>query len=123
MTLSSLKIHLALALLLTVSQAQAADPPVAEIADAERAIAAAERAEPRGQAGQYLVDARRQLADARALVDRRKHRDALPLAQSAAATADLALEQARLDNAREEVDSKAARNADLRRRLLVNQGE
>jgi hypothetical protein len=123
MTLSSLKIHLVLALLLAVSQVQAAPPPDAEMAEAARAIAAAERAQPRGQAGQYLDDARSQLAQARDLAARRKNRDALPLAQSAAATADLALEQARLDNARDEVDSKAARNADLRRRLLVNEGE
>jgi hypothetical protein len=123
MTLSSLKIHLALALLLVASLAQAADAPVAQIAEAERAIAAAERAQPRGQAGQYLADARRQMQEARQLIERRKHRDALPLLESAAATADLALEQARLDNARDEVDSKAARNADLRRRMLVNQGE
>lgn len=122
MTLSSLKIHLVLALLLVAPLARAADAPVAQIAEAERAIAAAERAQPRGQAGQYLSDARRQLAEARHLVERRKHRDALPLLDSAAATADLAREQARLDNARDEVDSKAARNADLRRRLLVNRG-
>jgi len=122
MTLSSLKIHLALTLLLAAPSAQAASAPVAQIAEAERSIAAAERAQPRGQAGQYLSDARRQLQEARRLLERRKNRDALPLLESAAATADLALEQARLDNARDEVDSKAARNADLRRRMLVNQG-
>ncbi|KFN50227.1 hypothetical protein P873_07670 [Arenimonas composti TR7-09 = DSM 18010] len=105
--------------MLACAPAWAADPPRAEIAEAERAIAAAEREQPRGQAGRYLDDARRQLAEANALVERRKHRDALPVAQSAAATAELAAAQARLDNARETVDSRTARNADLRRRLLV----
>jgi hypothetical protein len=120
MTPSVLKIHLAAALLLAASQVRAADPPTAQIAEAERAVAAAERAGPRGQAAQGLDDARRQLAQAKALVADRDYRDALPLAESAAATADLARAQAQLANLRDEVDSKAARNEDLRRRLLVN---
>ena len=119
MTPSALKIHLALALLLASAQVRAADPPTAQIAAAERAVAAAERAGPRGQAQQLLDDARRQLAQAKALVADRDYRDALPLAESAAATADLARAQAQLDAAREEVDSKATRNEELRRRLLV----
>jgi|SRR5688572_1028760 len=120
MTPSALKIHLALALLLATAQVRAADPPTAQIAEAERAVAAAERAAPRGQAGQLLDDARAQLAQAKALVADRDYRDALPLAESAAATADLARAQAQLAAARDEVDSKATRNDELRRRLLVH---
>jgi hypothetical protein len=120
MTPSALKIHLALALLLAAPHLQAASAPRAEIAEAERAIAAAERADPRGQAAQTLSEARASLDRARALVTDRDYRDALTLAEMAAATADLARAEAQLANARVEVDGKAARNADLRRRLLVN---
>lgn len=120
MTPSALKIHLALALLLAAPQLRAESAPSAEIAEAERAVAAAERADPRGQAEQTLSDARSQLAQARARVTDRDHREARLLAESAAATADLARAQARLVKAREEVDTKATRNAELRRRLLVN---
>ena len=121
MTLSSLKIHLALVLSLVAAQAgAAATEPAGAIAAAEQAVAAAQRAQPRGDAGATLARAVTQLDAARALLAKRKARDALPLAQSAAATADLARSQARLDAARAEVESKAARNADLRRRLLVN---
>ena len=123
MTPSALKIHLALALLLAASQVRAADPPTAQIAEAERAVAAADRAGPRGEAAQLLSDARSQLAQAKALVAERDYRDALPLAESAAATADLARAQAQLANMRDEVDSKATRNDELRRRLLVNTEE
>lgn len=122
MTLSSLKIHLALALLLAASSSRAASPPDAEVAAAERAVASAERAQPQGQAARLLAEARGQLEAARAAMERRKHRDALQLAESAAAGADLALATARLDAVRIEVDSKAARNADLRRQLLLNRG-
>jgi hypothetical protein len=122
MTLSSLKIHLALVLLLSASSSWAAPPPEMEMAAAERAVAAAERAGPSGQAAQVLDGARGQLIAAQAAMAKRKHRDALLLAESATASADMALAYARLDAARVEVDSKAARNADLRRRLLVNRG-
>ena len=53
----------------------------------------------------------------------RDYRDAKPLAESAAATADLARAEAELAAARDEVDTKATRNDDLRRRLLVNAEE
>ena len=120
MTFSSVKIHLALLLLLACAQAGAAVEPAAELAAAEQALAAAERVQPRGEAGATLARARTHLDAARALMAKRKSRDAAPLARIAAATADLARSQARLDAARAEVESKAARNADLRRRLLVN---
>ena len=101
-------------LLLAAPQAGAvAATPAAE-------IAAAERAQPRGEAGATLSRARAQLDASRALLAKRKQRDATLQAQSAAATADLARSQARRDGARADVESKSARNADLRRRLLVN---
>jgi len=120
MTLSSLKIHLALLLLAGAHAGAATTTPAAEIAAAEQAVAAAQRAQPRGDAGATLALARAQLDTSRALLAKRKQRDATLQAQSAAATADLARSQARQDAARAEVESKAARNADLRRRLLVN---
>lgn len=87
------------------------------LAAAERAVLAAEAARPRGQAAQALEQARGQWQAA--LAARRKS-DKLRFAEAAAANADLAHARARLDAAREEVESRAARNADLRRRLLVN---
>lgn len=122
MTLSSLKIHLALAFSLAASQVWAAETPAVEIAAAERAVATARATQPRGDAADLLARAGAQLAEARALMARRKARDAAALAQLAAANADLAGAQARRDAARDEVESKSARNADLRRRLLVNRG-
>lgn len=122
MTFSSLKIHLALLVLLAAPAVLAASAPAAELAAAEQAVAAAGRAEPRGEAGQLLSRARGQLEAARAATAKRKHRDALLLAESAAANADLARARARRDAARADVDSKAVRNDELRRRLLVNGG-
>lgn len=122
MTLSSLKIHLALVISLAAAQVWAATTPAAEIAAAEQAVAAAQRAQPRGDAAGLLARASAQLDSARALMASRKTRDAIVQAQSAAANADLAGAQARRDAARAEVESKSARNADLRRRLLVNRG-
>jgi hypothetical protein len=52
-------------------------------------------------------------------MDKRKFKDAKNLADRTAAAADLATAMARLANMRKQVDDKAARNADLRRRLLV----
>lgn len=122
MTLSSLKIHHALALLLLASSSGAFAQDSAELLAAEAAVAAAERAQPRGDAAALLADARAQLQAARDAHVRRKRQDALHLAQSAEATADLARARAALNAARADVDSKSARNADLRRRLLVNGG-
>lgn len=122
MTFSSLKIHHALALLLLASSSGAFAQDNAELLAAESAIAAAERANPRGDAAQRLDEARAQLAAARQAQADRKRRDATYLAQRAEATADLARASAQRDAARAEVESKSARNVDLRRRLLVNGG-
>ena len=119
MTPSASKIYLALALLLATAQVCAADPPTAEIAEAERAVAAAERADPRGTAADRLAVARARLAQAKALADDRDYRDARTVAETAAAIADLARAEATLAALRVEVDEKAARNDELRRRLLV----
>ncbi|WP_374601298.1 hypothetical protein [Arenimonas sp.] len=116
-----LKIHRALPILLAVSlfgvNTAAADEVDAALAAAERAVMAAEAAEPRGDAARALEQARGQWSAA--LATRRKS-DRLRLAEAAAANADLAHAKARLDTARQAVESAAARNADLRRRLLVN---
>lgn len=122
MTLSSLKIHLALPVLLAVSSVCAADELDAAIANAGRAVAAAEEASPRGDAARALDQARGQWQAAIEARDKRRKTDALRLAEVAAANADLANARARLDAARELVDSRAARNAELRRRHLVNGG-
>src|SRR5690606_86391 len=119
MTPSPRKIHLACAMLLIASGFSVAAEPEAAIAEAEQAVAAAEQAGPRGPAADALETARGQLQQARASLDKRRKRDAERFAQAAAANADLARNRARLDAARAEVDSRAARNADLRRRLLV----
>ncbi|MCE2944892.1 MAG: hypothetical protein LW828_09270, partial [Xanthomonadaceae bacterium] len=74
---------------------------------------------PRGPAADALAEARRRLAAARDAADRGRNEDALAAAQQAAAAAAAAAAEARRAGLAEEVDSKAARNADLRRRLLV----
>jgi hypothetical protein len=119
MTLSERILSLGLAFLLLSGPVLAATPPDAEMAAAAAAIASAERAQPRGPAAELLDQARASYASASQAMSRKKYRDALGLAEEAHASADLACAQARLANARAEVDEKAARNADLRRQLLV----
>ena len=120
MTLSTLKIHMVLAFLLASSTVWAAEPPTAELTAAQTAIALAERASPKGTAAQSLQTAKSTFAEAQALNDMRKYKDAANLAYRAQVIAELAKAQAELANARMVVDEKAARNADLRRQLLVN---
>lgn len=122
MALTRRKIYLSLALAAFVVTAFAAVPPTAEMAAAEAAIAAAERAQPRGSAEQALLEARDQFAQAQAALGRKKYRDAQRFALQAGAAADLALARARLANAMQEVEEKATRNADLRRQLLLQSG-
>jgi hypothetical protein len=119
MTLSARNFYLTAAILLFAGTAIAATPPDAEMAAASAAIASAERAQPRGPAASALNQARDRFAQAQEAIGRKKYRDALRLAEQARAGADLALAKARLANARNEVDEKSARNADLRRQLLV----
>lgn len=123
MTLMPLKIQSALPVLLFVSlfasTGAAADEVDTALAAAERAVLAAQAAQPRGEAAQALEQARGQWL---AAGEARRKSDKLRLAEAAAANADLAHAKARLDAAREAVESRAARNADLRRRLLVNEG-
>ena len=130
MTLSSAKCHRATACVLLVALlalgapagAFAADRPDAELAAAAAAVAAAEQAQARGDAGLALDEARSRLAQAQDAAGRRKYKDAARLAAHAEAAAELALAGARLGNARLEVEEKQARNADLRRQLLVLPG-
>ncbi len=109
-----------LAFLLVSSTLWAAEPPVSELSAAQTAIALAERASPKGTAAQSLQTAKSVFAEARALNDKRKYKDAGSAAIRAQVIAELAKAQAELANARMVVDEKAARNADLRRQLLVN---
>lgn len=120
MTLSTLKIHTVFLLLLASTTVWAAEPPVAELSAAQAAIAQAERLSPRGTSGQSLQAAKSQLAEAQTLSDKRKYREAASAAYRAQVTAELAEAQAELANARMAVDEKSARNADLRRQLLIN---
>lgn len=119
MTLSKINLLLVATFWLLAGVAIAAPPPDAEMAAAGAAIANAERAAPRGPAADVLAHAQDRFAQAQDAMARKKYRDALRLAEQARATADLALAKARLVNARIEVEEKAARNADLRRQLLV----
>ncbi len=120
MTLSTLKIHIVLVFLLVSSTVWALDPPVAELSAAQTAITQAERQSPRGTAAQTLQAAKSQLGEAQVLSGKRKYRDAGDLAKRAQVTAELAKAQAELANARQGVDERAGRNADLRRQLLIN---
>jgi hypothetical protein len=120
MTLSTLKIHMVLAFLLASTSVWAAEPPIAELSAAQMAIALAERASPKGTAAQSLQIAKSTFAEAKALNDKRKYKEAAGQAYRSQVMAELAKAQAELANARMEVDEKSARNADLRRQLLVN---
>jgi hypothetical protein len=120
MTFSRIKIYLACLILLYSANTWAIDPPTAEVQAAQTAIAQAQRQTPRGGAGQSLQEAQSNLAQAQTMMGKKKYRDAANLANRAQVMAELATAQAKLANARLEVDEKAARNEDLRRQLLVN---
>lgn len=122
MALTRRKIYLSLALMAFVVTALAASPPSAEMAAAEAAIAAAERAQPRGSAEQALLEARDQYARAQAALGRKKYKEAQRFALQATAGADLALARARLATALQEVEEKSTQNAELRRQLLLQSG-
>ena len=110
---------LILAFLLQCGSVFAANPPDAEMAAASAAIAGAERAQPRGPAADVLSLSRDKFAQAQDAMARKKYRDAAQLADEARAIADLALANAQLVNAQNGFDERSARNADLRRQLLV----
>lgn len=110
---------LALAMVLALPLAHAVAPPDAELAAAAAAVAAAERLKPVGGPAQYLDRARVHLGQAQQMALKRKNREALILAQAAQAEAALAQASARQVQAQQDVDEKTARNADLRRQLLV----
>jgi hypothetical protein len=101
------------------AQAFAAPPPDAEMGAARAALAAAERLDPRGAAEVPMQEARVAFTQAQSAYERHRWKDALLYAEQAQASADLARARARLGRARAEVDARAARNAELRRQLLV----
>lgn len=123
MALTRRKIYLSLALAAFAVTAFAASPPTTDMAAAEAAIAAAERAQPRGSAEQALLEARDRFALAQTAFGRKKYRDAQRLALEATAAADLALARARQAAALQEVEEKSTRNAELRRQLLLQSGD
>ena len=122
MTLSERILSAVLLLALAHPSAYAADPPEAAMAAASQAIAAASRVEPQGPAAELLAQARERHAQAADAIGRRKHKDALRLAEQARALAVRADAQSRLFRARAEVEDKTNRNADLRRQLQMAPG-
>jgi uncharacterized protein involved in exopolysaccharide biosynthesis len=119
MTLSRGKIYPLLVTLAWAGATWAAPPPDAEMAAAQAALSDAERSQPQGDAAAALDDARQNFGLAQAAMAKKKYKDARALAERTEAAADLASALAKLAGLRQEVDTKAARNADLRRRLLV----
>jgi hypothetical protein len=97
-------------------------PPTAALDLADRAVREADDLQPRGPAQQALAEARQRLALARDAAQRGRNAEALAAAQEAEAAATHAAAEARRAALEAEVDSKAARNADLRRRLLIQGG-
>jgi hypothetical protein len=97
-------------------------PPTAELDAADRAIRTADALAPRGPAQQALNEARQRLGVARDAASRKRHAEAVVAAQEAEAAAAYAAAEARRAALEAEVESKAARNAELRRRLLVQGG-
>lgn len=86
---------------------------------ASQAIAAAERQQAAGPAGELLAQARASYGQASDAIARRKYKEAARLAEQARALAVQAGARARLDAARAEVEDKTNRNADLRRQLQM----
>lgn len=119
MPLSPAKSTLFAAFLLLPCAAFGAPPPDLQMASAASAITIAQHQQPRGPAAELLAQAQARFVQAQAAFADRKFRDAASLADEAHAAADLAAARARLANAQMAVDEKAARNADLRRQLLV----
>ena len=97
-------------------------PPTTQLDAATRTVREAEALSPRGPAASALAEARRRLSLARAAADRGRNAEALAAAEEAEAVAAYAAAEARRAGLEAEVDSKGARNAELRRRLLI-QGE
>lgn len=119
MTLSRGKIYLGLLAFGLSEVCVAVSPPDVQLLNAQTAIANADRTHPQGAAEQALGEAQQQYLLAQSAYERRKYRDAERFAEQAQASAYLALARARLSSARQMVDEKSARNADLRRQLLV----
>jgi hypothetical protein len=94
-------------------------PPTAQLAAAARGIEEAAGQQPRGPAATLLAEARAHLDRARQTAARGRHEEARIAALQAEAAAAAAAAEARRARLTEEVESRAARNADLRRRLLV----
>lgn len=127
MTLSSRNIHrsrqlFAAAMLLAMAGCASVPPPTAEMAAAEQALAAAEALQPRGHAATPMNEARRRFEVAQSTLAEQRYEQARMAAIQAQAAAELARARALLAESRDDHDSKAARNADLRRAQLRQGG-
>jgi hypothetical protein len=117
---------LSVALFLYLGSAQArtdaSSVPSAQIGRAESAIEAAKQAGAPGLAPESLMLAESALLDVQALLARRKHKDAERAALKSIRHAELSANQARYIMLKEAVEEKTARNARLRRELLLGGG-
>jgi len=111
----------ALFLCLGSAQAQtgASSAPTVQIGRAESAIESAKQAGAPGLAPESLLLAETALSDAQALLARRKSKDAERAALKSIRYAELSASQARYIMLKEAVEEKTARNAGLRRELLL----
>ena len=118
MTLSARNFQLAALMLLCSGPVAAAPAPDAEMSAAGTAIASAERAQPQGPAMDVLSQARERFAQAQDAMARRNYRDAARLADEAQRCRTCTSPGA-TGQRPHRVDGKTARNADLRRQLMV----
>lgn len=116
-------LSVALFLCLGAAQAQsgASIAPPEQIDRAERAIEASHEAGAPALAPDSLALADAALADARALLARRKGKEAERQALRAIRYAELSANQARYIRLKEAVEEKTAQNARLRRELLLGE--
>lgn len=109
-------------LALSICACASAPPPLADLDDAESALARASAAGAADSAPVELRFARDKLAGAREANDARDYRTAGILARQATVDAELAAAKSRAARAREAVRAKSEENEQLRLRLLDGGG-
>ena len=122
MTLNTRKIYLLAAPMLFFVACASVPPPVAPLTEAQSSVQRAQAADLRGEAAQTQRAAEQSLEAAQIAMNAKKYAEAEQWAQRAQALSRLALTTGRLAQARESAESRAARNADLRRELLIKSG-
>lgn len=120
--LYSLSVALFFGLGTAQAQTTAAAPALTSLDRAGSALEAARQAGAPARAPDTLAIADAALAEAVQLAGKRRSRDAERAAAKALRYADLAASQARYIALKEAVDDKTARNARLRRELLLGNG-